>query len=130
TGTETFQGRNISAALARPRPRRADDHATRAAILLRSLGNCIVTWLASGQDSAGVQAGVLAGLHCGPHQLGAAAQARFSWRARVRMAVSRSVSTCLAIVVSAHCPVGERSWRSTVTVIESDRNARARMKTL
>src|SRR6516162_3046118 len=59
----------------------------------------------------------------------AGAQARFSWRARLRIAFSRSVSTCLAMVVSAHCPVADRSCRSTVTVTESDRSARDRMKT-
>src|ERR1700758_2557799 len=60
----------------------------------------------------------------------AAAQARFNCRARLRIAFSRSVSTCLAMVVSAHCPSAERCWRSTVTVNESECNARDRMKTL
>src|SRR5207248_778773 len=63
-------------------------------------------------------------------QLGAGVQARFNCRARLRIAFSRSVSTCRAIVVSAHCPSPERCWRSTVTVSESECNARDRMKTL
>src|SRR3984893_15757182 len=63
-------------------------------------------------------------------QLGSGVQARFYCRARLRIAFSRSVSTCLAIVVSAHCPSPPRCWRSTVTVSESECNARDRMKTL
>src|SRR5215469_7003278 len=60
----------------------------------------------------------------------AASQARFNWRARLRIAVSRSVSTCLAIVVSVHCPSAERACRSTVTDSESECSARDKMKTL
>src|ERR1700730_649421 len=62
-------------------------------------------------------------------QLGSGVQARFYCRARLRIAFSRSVSTCLAIVVSAHCPSPPRCWRSTVTVSESEYTARDRMKT-
>src|SRR5215469_8780388 len=60
----------------------------------------------------------------------AASQARFNWRARLRIAVSRSVSTCLAIVVSVHCPPAERTCRSTVTDSESECSVRDKMKTL
>src|SRR5215472_10936663 len=60
----------------------------------------------------------------------AAAQARLSCRARLRIAFSRSVSTCLAIVVSTHWPFSERTCRSTVTVNESECRARDRMNTL
>ena len=83
----------------------------------------------SGHGRAGLQAGHPC-LRRRCFQLGSGVQARFSCRARLRIAFSRSVSTCLAIVVSAHCPSPERCWRSTVTVSESECNARDRMKTL
>src|SRR5204862_5373312 len=83
----------------------------------------------SGHARSGLQAGYPC-LRRRCSQLGAAAQARFNCRARLRIAFSRSVSTCRAIVVSAHCPSPERCWRSTVTVSESECNARDRMKTL
>ena len=46
------------------------------------------------------------------------------------MAFSSPVVTSFATGVARHSPLAARSWRSTVTAIESERNARDRTKTV